>query len=120
MEVIDNTEHFVSEPEVAGRKVLLAGVNVVFDRVLVKIVEKVNDSVIKTANAFEEPSDIGEVISVGQAIYQGGKTVPIPFTKGDFVKFGSLTMESVKFDDAETGEKYAMIRAQDVRCYWNK
>lgn len=92
----------------------VAGAIPAFDRVLVKVLPVENKGLIQTAGAFEEPSNRGTVISKGQAVFLGGHVLNIPFEVGDVVQFGITAMEEVTLE----GEKYGLIRAQDVRLFW--
>jgi chaperonin GroES len=87
-----------------------------FDRVLVKVLPIENKGLIQTAGAFEEPSNRGTVVSKGQSVFLGGHVLSIPFDVGDVVQFGMTAMEEVTLE----GEKYGLIRAQDVRLFWLK
>lgn len=88
-----------------------------FDRILVRVLPVENKSLIQTASAFEEPSNLGVVISKGQAVFLGGHILDIPFEVGDVVRFGITAMEDAP-EFGEREERIGFIRAQDVRCFW--
>lgn len=90
-----------------------------FDRVLVKLIPiPQGETLIARPSAFDEPTDLGEVVAVGKGVYVGGQFIAIPFLPGDIVKFGALSREDAEFQESDREHQYAFVRAQDVRCFW--
>lgn len=126
MEVVDRRgftaegERIEVQREVIRRGRSIEGTIPAFDRVLVKIIPTPESelSIIASADAFQEPSDYATVVAVGQGVYFGSQVVPIPFEKGDTVRFSQNSRETAEFWESDHENEFAFVRAQDVRCFW--
>jgi len=86
-----------------------------FDQVLVKLMKQEQEGMIIRPEMMEEPSEIAEVIAVGQGVFAGNTIYPIPFKVGQFVKFpANIVGAKQRFPGEPSEDTYTIIRAQDV------
>ena len=119
MEIVDKRSSTNPLPEVHYDefKPTLFGCTPVFDTVLLRELKlKDEDSLIFRPDAYSEPCTYAEVITVGDGL------LARTFTSGDIVRL--LSMEgigiTVDFTDAEKGQRFYTVNAQDIICRWSK
>jgi chaperonin GroES len=81
------------------------------DRVLLRRVTDTSDALVQIADTFQQPSNKGEVIAVGDGMLYGGDVHPIPLKPGDVVLFGQFNAEDITLD----GEDFILVSAFDIR-----
>ena len=82
------------------------------DRVLIKVLdsdEKTAGGIIIPDTAKEKPQE-GEVVAVGRAKTENGKSVPMDVKVGDIVLFGKWSGTEVKID----GKEYSIMKESDI------
>lgn len=80
------------------------------DLVLIRRIKDEEDSVIITPEAFEVPSNKGEVIAVGRGELIDGKLIPIDLSPGDEVIFSKYSENEVVVD----GQSFMLVRNAEV------
>lgn len=85
----------------------------IMDRVLVRRIEKSKTSPIEIPQQYQQQSDEGEVVALGQFVVMGGREYPLDdFLKvGDIVRFSEYNGEKV----IDEGVEYVLLRIQDIR-----
>lgn len=85
----------------------------ILDRVLCKRIETPSDSTIVTPEQYQAASLRAEVVAHGDYVFMGGVRVPLSnYVKpGDIVRLPEYGVEDIDID----GEKYALVRIQDVK-----
>lgn len=81
------------------------------DRVLLRRVVEQSDKLVKIAEQYQQKSNKGVVLAVGQGMLIGGQLVAIDLKPGDVVLFGEYNAETIMLD----GEEFVLISAYDVR-----
>ena len=82
------------------------------DRVVIKpvAVEEVTKSGIVLPGSAQEKPQQGEVIAVGDGVYQNGVKIPMEVKVGDRVVYGKFGGTDVKLD----GEEYVIMSEKDI------
>ena len=82
------------------------------DRVVIKpvAVEEVTKSGIVLPGTAQEKPQQGEVVAVGEGVYQNGVKIPMEIKVGDKVLYGKFGGIDVKLN----GEEYIIMAEQDV------
>jgi len=85
----------------------------ILDRVLVRRVEEKSEGEVVIPDAFRQESNKGEVIATGQFFIFGNQRMNVSevVRPGDIVLFGEYNAEPITLD----GEKYLLVRVQDIR-----
>jgi chaperonin GroES len=81
------------------------------DRVLLRRVEDKTDSLVQIADTYQQPSNKGEVVAVGDGMLLGNHLVPIPLKPGDVCLFGNFNAEEITLD----GDDFILVSAWDIR-----
>jgi chaperonin GroES len=81
------------------------------DRILLKRVTEKSDSLVQIADTYQQPSNKGEVVAVGDGMLIGGELRPIPLKVGDVVLFGQFNAEDISLE----GEDFTLVSAFDIR-----
>jgi co-chaperonin GroES (HSP10) len=84
----------------------------ILDRVLVRRSAPPQDSTIVTPDAYQQQSNEGVVVAIGDFVAIGGQTFPLSqfIRVGDRVRFGEYNAET--FDEKE---RLVLVRIQDIR-----
>jgi len=82
------------------------------DRVVIKpvAVEEVTKSGIVLPGTAQEKPQQGEVVAVGEGVYQNGVKIPMEIKVGDKVLYGKFGGVDVKLN----GEEYIIMAEKDV------
>ena len=82
------------------------------DRVVIKpvAVEEVTKSGIVLPGTAQEKPQQGEVVAVGEGVYQNGVKIPMEIKVGDKVLYGKFGGIDVKLN----GEEYIIMAEKDV------
>lgn len=85
----------------------------ILDRILVKRIEELDESIIQTPDAFRQKSNKGKVVALGDYFAFGGALHPLTdvLNEGDVVLFSEYGSEQIKID----GEELLLVRIADIK-----
>lgn len=83
----------------------------ILDRVLIRRVETATTSKLDMPDKYRQQTNEGEVLEVGDGVYIGGQTLPMPVKIGDLVLFGEYNAERFMKDGVELW----LVRVQNIR-----
>lgn len=99
------------------KNIELQKLNILYDNVFIKGIKiEERDGIYKPAQ-YEDKTELGEVIGIGEGrIFDNGTVVPLKVKIGDIVYFNKYSYTEFNFD----GEKFFVVREEDIVAYLRK